>query len=383
MRAFQQVGYSRGVDAVQLATDVPAPTAEQLPPGHLLVRVKASALNYGDAFLGRGGARKIFNIVLPSIIGRDVAGVVEAVNDDGGNSNSDVPSSNSGPDISIRPKSSFKVGDRVVAIVPVGKGRGTFAEHIIIDPKDAEHLPDSINFCDAAALPTPGCTTYQAIVGQAATGVLTRHPRKILVLGGSTSTGQIALQLAKAVAQCSEIATTSSQAELCKSLGATVVINHRAGEDWGEVLAGQNFDVIYDCIEGLQAWTKASRVLKPSGGEFVSIVMDDTQGLNADQFKRWQTDPSFTGMIVFVARVISRKFWSNFGYPSYYWYVNVGTTAGLRELLDLMTHGQLRVVLDPDNNGQPYAPTMQAFGTMWQRQQSGRSHGRMVIKWED
>ncbi|KAJ1562958.1 hypothetical protein HK405_005277 [Cladochytrium tenue] len=357
MRAFHQVGYSRGVDAVQLATDVPAPTAEQLPPGHLLVRVKASALNHGDAFLGRGGARKIFSIVLPSIIGRDVAGVVEAVNDDGGNSNSDVPSSNSGPDINIRPRSSFKVGDRIVAIVPVGKGRGTFAEHIIIDPKDAEHLPDSIDFCDAAALPTPGCTTYQAI---------------ILVLGGSTSTGQIALQLAKAVAQCSEIATTSSQAELCKSLGATVVINHRAGEDWGEVLAGQNFDVIYDCIEGLQAWNKASRVLKPSGGEFVSIVMDDTQ-----------TDPSFTGMIVFVARVISRKFWSNFGYPSYNWHVNVGTTAGLRELLDLMTHGNLRVVLDPDNNGQPYAPTMQAFGTMWERQMSGRSHGRMVIKWED
>ena len=279
----------------------------------------------------------------PVTIGRDFAGEVEAI----------APCT----------ETSLQVGDRVVGYLPVGKGRGTFAERCVAPASCIVKLPGDIAFTAAAGLPTAGCTTYQALVGRC---VLKKGAgQKILILGGSTGNGVFAIQLAKAYG-CAAIATTSSAVELCTSLGATTVVNHRKGEKWEEVLQGQDFDIIYDCIEGLSAWGKAPAVLKRSGAQFISIVTDDSQA-----------DASVGGILLFLARMAWRSMWSVFGYPSFTWHLNPGSTEGLAELVDMLTDGKLRVPLD----GPLRPPTLAGFAGMWDVQMSGRAHGKLVMDW--
>jgi NADPH:quinone reductase-like Zn-dependent oxidoreductase len=348
MKAFRQVAYSSECDkAVQLFTDVEKPIT--CGPGEVLIRTLASGFNSGDVFMGRGGAKAVFNIPFPTTIGRDVAGVIEAVGE------------------GVQAQTPLRVGDKVVGYVEVGGGKGTFAEYVVAPAANVLQLPPaaSLSLAEAAALPTAGCTTWQALV---ASGVL--YPQcglRILILGGSSGTGHIALQLAKAMG-CSEIATTSSQEDLCRSLGADTVVNHRNGEAWEEVLAGRDFDVIYDCVEGLSAWAKAPLVLRRSAGaRFVTIVMDHPND-----------DPTIPSMLTFVGRMLYRKAWSLFGYPSFSWHINAGSVAGLSELLALARQGKLRVALD----GPPRPATFEGFRDMWDRQMSGRAHSKLVMTWE-
>ena len=341
MLAFQQYTYAADAgSAVRCVTDAAIPTASI--PGEVLLSVKATALNYGDAFLARGGARALFNLPLPIIIGRDVAGVVEAIADG--------------------TQTSLKVGDKVVGFVALGKGRGSFAAKCVVQEKHCAPLPDGVSFSDAAALPTAGCTTWMALRSN---HVLQRGA-KILILGGSSGTGIIAIQLAR-IAGCAEIATTSSQVDLCRSLGATIVVNHRNGEKWEEMLAGRDYDVIFDCIEGLGAWRKAPRVLKSRGSKFVSIIMDDAHA-----------DAAIVSMLLFVGRVLSRSLWGLFGYPSFYWIINTGSVVGLKELVGYVASGQLKVVLD----GGTRTVDAAAFKSMMETQASGRAHGKLVMSWE-
>jgi NADPH:quinone reductase-like Zn-dependent oxidoreductase len=342
MKAFQQVAYSTvAKDCVVLATDVPVPEPSA---GQMLIRVHSSGMNSGDAMMGRGVARALFNVPFPTTIGRDVAGVVVALPDGSGDT-------------------AFKVGDRVVAYVEFGEGRGTFSELCLVDTKFTVALPENVSFVDAAALPTASCTTWQALVGRK---ILKQGAgQRILVLGGSSATGMAAIQLAK-VYGCSQIATTSSQGELCRSLGATTVVNHREGEKWEAALAGGGFDIIYDCAEGLGAWRKCRAVLKPRGAQFVSIVMDHPQD-----------DVRISAMCVFVCRVLWRKAWGALGWPGFVWHINAGSIKGLPELVAMVADGKLTPVLD----GAPREPTMGAFTEMWDKQMSTRAHGKLVMKW--
>lgn len=346
MAAFRQIGYSEDDPAIstERAIDVRSPQRSDLERGEILVRVHASALAAGDTFLGKGGARALFDVKFPSTIGRDGSGVVEA--------------------IGAGTRTGLQVNDRVAVYVALGGGRGTFAERCVVSAKHAIRIPDTMSFADASTLPTSGCTTYQALIGR---GVLSPNcGLEILILGGSSGNGLIAIQLAKAMG-CSVIATTSSQVDLCKSLGATLVINHRAGDRWEELCSAMDFDVIYDCIEGLPAWRKSNRVLKRSRAKFVSIVMDDTT-----------KNQTVGDIVTFLGRVMSRWVWSFFGYPHYIWHVNAGSTAGLAELVAMAGKGQLRPVLD----GDPRPPTWEGFVDMWTKQMSGRAHGKLVMSWD-
>lgn len=293
--------------------------------------------------MGRGVARALFNVPFPTTIGRDVAGIVAEVPD--------------GAD------TTFKVGDRVISYVEFGQRRGTFADFCLVDTKFTVALPESVSFVDAAALPTASCTTWQALVGR---NILKQDAgQRILVLGGSCATGMAAIQLAKAYG-CTEIATTSSQGDICRSLGATTVINHREGEKWEDALAGRNFDIIYDCAEGLCAWSKGFAVLKPRGAQFVSIVMDHPQD-----------DVKISAMLTFVGRVLWRKAKSFLGSPNFIWHINAGSTQGLPALVAMVAEGKMKPVLD----GAPRPPTMAAFAEMFDKQMSTRAHGKLVMQW--
>merc|ERR1712048_562541 len=115
--------------------------------------------------------------------------------------------------------------------------------------------------------------------------------QKVLVLGGVTAVGSIAIQLAKQLGAF--VATTGStnkmpdgmsKIDFLKKLGSDVVIDYRV-DDWAEVLAGQDYDLIFDCVGDMKDWDKCAPVLK-RGGFFVSTAnFGQAQPLDGPIFK--------------------------------------------------------------------------------------------------
>src|SRR5215207_9431482 len=116
-------------------TDFPDPVAGE---GDVVVRVRASSLNYHDVFTRRGmpGIR----IPMPAIMGLDVAGEIAEV----------------GPGVS-----GWKKGDRVV-VDPINRVEGGLmgetihgglAELCRARAHQLVRIPDGVSYADAAALP--------------------------------------------------------------------------------------------------------------------------------------------------------------------------------------------------------------------------------------
>ena len=95
----------------------------------------------------------------------------------------------------------FEVGDEVFG-VNWGSGHhddpdlplaGTFSEYCLVPLNRLSRKPAGLSFDEAAALPMAGCTAYQCLYecGQVAEG------QRVLILGGDTAVGSIAIGLAK------------------------------------------------------------------------------------------------------------------------------------------------------------------------------------------
>ena len=168
MRAVTQQRYG-GTEALAVS-DVPTPTPG---PDEVLLRVRAAGVDRGTWHLMTGEPYLMrlalgFRGPRQSVLGRDVAGVVEAV----------------GADVT-----SFAVGDEVM-----GTADGSFAEHAVVPVRRLAHKPATISFEEAAVLPISGGTALQAVRDA---GRL-RPSQRVLVLGASGGVGSYAVQVAVA-----------------------------------------------------------------------------------------------------------------------------------------------------------------------------------------
>jgi NADPH:quinone reductase-like Zn-dependent oxidoreductase len=217
MKAYEIVG-ADGIDALRLA-DRPGPE-----PGHgeVLVRIRASAINYRDLATildpaGRG-------LPYPRIPNSDGAGEVLAV----------------GPGVTR-----FAPGDRVAGTFfqrweagPItadamasalgGALDGVLAEEVVLGERGLVAVPAHLSFEEAATLPCAALTAWHALVEK---GRL-RAGETVLLLGtGGVSV--FALQFA-ALHGARPIVISSSDAKLerAQSLGAWRTVNYRATPDW-------------------------------------------------------------------------------------------------------------------------------------------------------
>ncbi|TMW64329.1 hypothetical protein Poli38472_012951 [Pythium oligandrum] len=250
-RAYLHEGYGDLATELQLRCDVPQ---EILKTDQVRIQVHAAGLNPADYKIIEIGA-SFMPVSLspeePFRVGFDVAGVVAEV----------------GSDVT-----SLKVGDEVLA-----RGdfitRGSCAEYVVIDTKYIVQKPAKLSFQLAASLPVIGLTSYQAL---SAEGQLQKGER-VLVLGGSSGTGVIAIQIAKLLGASFVAATTSTRnIDFVLSFGADRVIDYTI-EKWAEVLEAHSIDLIYDCGVEPNAWDEgAQRVLKVNTGRLVTISREIT-----------------------------------------------------------------------------------------------------------
>jgi len=143
----------------------------------------------------------------------------------------------------------FTIGDRVCALL----AGGGYATEAVVHEQLALRVPDTIDLIDAAALPEALATVWSNIFLNAN---LTAG-ETLLVHGGASGIGTTAIQLARlAGARVAVTAGSADKLEVCKSLGAEILINYREQDFVTEIkeATGQNgADVILDIIGGSYA----------------------------------------------------------------------------------------------------------------------------------
>ncbi|MFC5946536.1 alcohol dehydrogenase catalytic domain-containing protein, partial [Micromonospora harpali] len=152
-----------GPEALQWR-EVPDP---ELGRGDVLIDVAASAVNRADVFQRLGfydpppGA--------PPYPGLECSGVVSEV----------------GPDVE-----GFAPGDRVCALL----SGGGYAEKVAVPWQQVMRVPDGVDLVEAAGLPEVACTVWSNVFMTARL----RKGETLLVHGGASGIGTLAVQLAKA-----------------------------------------------------------------------------------------------------------------------------------------------------------------------------------------
>ena len=163
MRAVRFDEYG-GVDVLKVV-DVPVP---EPGAGQVLVRVKASGINPGEAKIRDGLLHERWPSVFPEGEGSDLAGIVERL----------------GPDVTA-----VAAGDEVIGWVDTRSGH---AEYAVVE---AEHLtpkPASLPWEIAGALPVVGFTAWAAV-----RAVALKPGDTLVVSGAAGGVGSLAVQLAR------------------------------------------------------------------------------------------------------------------------------------------------------------------------------------------
>ncbi|HZF15114.1 MAG TPA: NAD(P)-dependent alcohol dehydrogenase [Steroidobacteraceae bacterium] len=224
MKAYEVPAGARSLDDLKLV-ERPDPKAG---PGQILVRVRATALNYRDLLVVQGmyfsGAAGENTIALSDGAGEVIA-IGSGVN-------------------------RFKVGDRAAGTFfrnwidgpPAPDARpslgaigidGMLAEFAVLDQNDAVIIPSHLSFEEAATLPCAGVTAWNALhtIGNIRSG------QTVLAIG-TGGVSMFAVQFGRA-AGARVIITSSSDDKLARAqaLGAHILINYQRTPDWdAEVL---------------------------------------------------------------------------------------------------------------------------------------------------
>lgn len=138
--------------------------------------------------------------------------------------------------------SGWAVGDEVCALL----AGGGYAQRVAVPAGQLLPVPAGLDLKSAAALPEVTCTVWSNVfmVSQLRPG------ETLLVHGGSSGIGTMAIQLAKAVgAKVAVTAGNKEKLDFCAELGADILINYREQdfvEEIGRATDGAGADVILD-----------------------------------------------------------------------------------------------------------------------------------------
>jgi NADPH:quinone reductase-like Zn-dependent oxidoreductase len=204
-----------GPDNLKFEAGVPEP---EVGPESVLIECVATSVNPIDWKVRSGARQKDFPRTLPTILGRDVSGIVRSVGS------------------SIR---SFKPGDRVLAL-----SDHTYAEWVVVEGAILTHAPEGVDLVDAAAIPLVILTGDQLVrhAARAESG------QTFIVSGALGSVGRSAVHTAK-------------------KLGVRVIAGVRGRELSAAAALGADGTVALDDADALARLPQVDGVMDTVGGE--------------------------------------------------------------------------------------------------------------------
>jgi NADPH:quinone reductase-like Zn-dependent oxidoreductase len=227
----------------------------KLRDDYILVRTKAVALNPTDwkhlDFLSGKGA----------LLGCDYAGTVE--------------------EVGSKVTKAFKKGDRVCGFAhggnQVNHEDGAFAEYIVTKGDVQIKIPDNMSFEEASTLGV-GVTTCGQALYQSLQLPLPSKPATqktyVLIYGGSTATGALAIQYAKLSGLT--VATTCSPRnfEYIKSLGADAAFDYNSSTCSKDIQSWSNDSIhhAFDCISEGDSPSITIPAMSTSGGAYTTLL---------------------------------------------------------------------------------------------------------------
>lgn len=256
--AYSTVGPIEAKDSL-VDVEMPEPV---LGDRDLLVEVKAISVNPVDT--------KVRRKVAPTegawkILGWDAAGIVIGTG---------------------RKVQNFKTGDKVFYAGDLNR-QGTNAERHAVDERIVGHMPQSLDFAQAAALPLTAITAWEALfdrldINRPVAGA----SLAILIIGGAGGVSSIALQLVRQLTSLKVIATASNDASRAwvQEMGAHVVLDHSAPlteELQKHGLAAPAF--VFGTTATEAHLTQIAELIAPQGR---FAVIDDPAVFDINPFKR-------------------------------------------------------------------------------------------------
>ena len=239
--------------------ELPEPVAG---PRDLLVDVKAISVNPVDT--------KVRQNVQPDagtakVLGWDVAGVVKAV----------------GSEVSL-----FKVGDKVFYAGSIARAGGNSERHVV-DERIVGHMPKSLDFAHAAALPLTAITAWELLFERL--GIKqgdTDEQQSLLIVGAAGGVGSILTQLASQLTALKVIGSASrpeTQAWV-RELGADVVVDH--SQPLSEALKGLGIDAVTHVASLTQTDQHLDQLVDALAPQGKLALIDDPKALDITKLKR-------------------------------------------------------------------------------------------------
>ncbi|EIW84972.1 NAD(P)-binding protein [Coniophora puteana RWD-64-598 SS2] len=317
---------------LQSDTDVP----RKLCKGEILVKVQAAALNpVGWKMMG----------FLPNFVARrpltpehDFAGTVVDPNG-----------------------SEYSVGDEVFGWIPfplqLSSHQGTLAQYTRLPAANVIRKPSNLTFVEAAAVPLVSLTAYQGLVHDAKL----KSGQTVLINGGSTSVGIVAIQIAKWIGANIVVSASHRNEEFVRSLGVDEVVDYTKkplAQHFTENPPSPKFDIIFDAV-GLtdqSLYRESEAYLKPEGA-FVSTgpVLGGLPSMILQSIR-----PSWLGG--------TKRTWKLVGVEQ--------NVADFKKIQELLVTGDLKPVVD----------TVFSFNDVlnaYERIMTNRARGKVVVTMED
>jgi NADPH:quinone reductase-like Zn-dependent oxidoreductase len=208
--------------------EVPVP---EPGPGRVLVKVKAAAINPGEAKIRDGALHELWPATFPSGQGSDFAGIVQGL----------------GPGVT-----GFAPGDEVIGWVDT---RSSQAEYVVAEAANLAAKPASLPWEIAGAVPVAGFTAWAMVRAAGVTDGDT-----VVVSGAAGGVGSIAVQLAR-------------------KAGATVIgLASGANHEWlirHGVLPVAYGDGVADRIRAAAEHRDIGAFLDTYGGDYVELALGD------------------------------------------------------------------------------------------------------------
>ncbi|KAF9890023.1 hypothetical protein FE257_006703 [Aspergillus nanangensis] len=235
-----------------LLSDHPRPT---LRDDYILVKTVCVALNPADW-------KHINSLAPPGVlVGCDYAGIVE--------------------EIGTAVKKPFRKGDRVCGFVHGSNALqpedGAFAEYIVAKGDIQIVIPESLSFEEAATMGVGILTVGQALyqrMGLALPTSPTTKSEPILIYGGSTATGALAIQYAKLSGYMVLTTCSPHNFDMVKKLGADAVFDYQDPESAKKirVYTKDGLKLVLDTISLESSARYCDNAISTQGGDYMALL---------------------------------------------------------------------------------------------------------------